>query len=169
MHRFRFIAIAATALAMLSASVLAQTDGKPEIHVDHAFARAAPRTGGAYLTITNTGTAPDRLLSAAATVAAEASLHESKMQNGVMTMRPLGPLTIAPGKTVALKPGGDHIMLMGLKEPLKPGGSFTLTLTFEKSGAVEVTVPVEKAGAMGPMPGMKMDPNMKMAPNTKME
>ncbi len=165
MQRFRSYLLAAD-LAVLSQAALAQTDAKPAIHIEHAFARAAPRTGGAYLTITNTGTVPDRLLAASTPVAKEAAVHESKMVNGVMTMRPRGPVTIAPGQSVALKPGGDHIMLMGLKKPLQPGESFPLTLEFEKAGAVTVAVPVEKAGAMSApdagmpghsMPGMKMD------------
>jgi len=154
MQIVRRFAIAVTMALALAAPALAQGEGKPELHVEHAFARAAPRTGGAFLTITNTGKAADRLVSASAPVAAQSSVHESKMENGVMTMRPLGPLTIAPGKRVVLKPGGDHIMLMGLKKPLKPGDSFPLTLTFEKSGAITVMVPVEKAGAMA---GMKME------------
>jgi copper(I)-binding protein len=60
-------------------------------------------------------------------------------------------LTIAPGTAALLKPGGDHVMLMGLKQPLKEGESFPLILTFEKAGDVQVTVKVEKAGATGAM------------------
>jgi copper(I)-binding protein len=80
-----------------------------------------------------------------------------------MKMRPLPAVDIKAGGQAELKPGGMHIMLVGLAAPLKEGQTFPLTLTFEKAGKVEVTVTVEKAGAMGDraMPGMKM-PGMKM-------
>ena len=68
----------------------------------------------------------------------------------VMKMRPLAGLDIPAGQSVTLKPGGEHIMLMGLNGRLREGQSFPLTLTFEKAGAREVTVSVEKAGAAGP-------------------
>lgn len=135
------------------------------IHVEHPWARASGgRTAAAYLTVTNAGAAADRLVAASAPVAGKATLHESKMVKGVMEMRPLGPVTLQPGQSLTLKPGSDHIMLTHLKAPLKAGQSFPLTLTFEKAGAITVTVPVEKAGAMHApaghgqgMPGMKMD------------
>jgi len=70
----------------------------------------------------------------------------------VMKMPRLDGLAIPAGQPVTLKPGGEHIMLMGLNGPLREGQSFPLTLTFEKAGAREVTVAVEKAGAAGPAP-----------------
>ena len=70
----------------------------------------------------------------------------------VMKMRPLASLDIPAGQPVTLKPGGEHIMLMGLNGPLREGQSFPLTLTFEKAGTREVTVAVEKPGAAGPAP-----------------
>jgi len=73
-----------------------------------------------------------------------------EMAGMVMKMRPLAGLDIPAGQSVTLKPGGEHIMLMGLNGPLREGQSFPLTLTFEKAGAREVTVPVGKAGAAGP-------------------
>jgi copper(I)-binding protein len=72
------------------------------------------------------------------------------MSGMVMKMRPLASLDIPAGQPVTLKPGGDHIMLMGLNGPLREGQSFPLTLTFEKAGAREVTVAIEKPGAAGP-------------------
>ena len=70
----------------------------------------------------------------------------------VMKMRPLAGLDIPAGQSVTLKPGGEHIMLMGLNGPLHEGQSFPLTLTFEKAGTREVSVAVEKPGAAGPAP-----------------
>jgi copper(I)-binding protein len=139
----------AMVLGILTVAISARAgSAKPE--VEHAWARAsAGTTGAAYLNISNRGTEPDRLLALSTPVAEKAELHESKMDNGVMKMRPLGPITIAPGQSAVLKPGADHVMLIGLKQPLKAGQKFPLTLKFEKAGDVQVTVQVERAGAMG--------------------
>jgi periplasmic copper chaperone A len=140
------------ALLAVTSGAWAQSPAKPGIVVDKVWARATPgnaQTGAAYLSITNTGTAPDRLLSVSSTVAEKAELHENKTENGIMKMRPKAPVAFKPGETVTLKPGGDHLMLMGLKQPLKEGDSITLTLIFEKAGAVQVTARVAKVGAMG--------------------
>ena len=75
------------------------------------------------------------------------------MNNGVMTMRPLpAGVPVPPGQTVAFAPGGYHLMLMGLKGPLKEGDRVKATLTFEKAGPVEVTINVEGIGAQHPAP-----------------
>jgi hypothetical protein len=122
------------------------------IKVEQAWARATPgaaKTGAIYLTITNTGTTPDTLEGAASTPAAEhADLHETKMANGVMEMRPVPSLTIDPGKSVVLAPDGYHVMLTGLKAPLKEGQTVSLTLTFAHAGAQQVTASIAKVGAM---------------------
>lgn len=130
------------------------------IDVEHAWARATPagaRTGAVYLTIVNNGSAEDKLNgAAAASVAAKAQLHSMTMENGVMRMRPLAGVAVKGGDRVELDPkNGMHIMLLGLKAPLKAGETFPMTLDFDKAGAVAVTVAVEKAGAMG-MSGGKM-------------
>jgi len=75
-----------------------------------------------------------------------------EMSGIVMEMRPITSFDIPAGQPVTLKPGGEHIMLMGLNGPLREGQSFPLTLTFEKAGAREVTVAVKKPGAAGPTP-----------------
>jgi hypothetical protein len=72
------------------------------------------------------------------------------MQGMVMKMRPISGVDIPAGQPVSLKPGGEHIMLMGLSQPLREGQSFPLTLDFEKAGPRTVTVTVEKVGAKGP-------------------
>lgn len=141
----------AVALLAVASGAAAQSPAKPGIVVDKIWARATPgnaRTGAAYLSVTNTGTTPDRLLGVSSPVAEKAELHENKTENGIMKMRPKAPIALKPGETVTLKPGGDHLMLIGLKQPLKEGESFPLTLTFEKAGAVQVTAKVAKAGAM---------------------
>jgi copper(I)-binding protein len=144
---FRFLAFAA-ALAAASA-VLAQSN---QLEVSNAWARATPakaENGAAYVTILSP--TPDRLLSASSPAAKKAELHTMEMAGMVMKMRPVAGLDIPAGQPVALKPGGEHIMLIGLQQPLREGQSFTLTLNFEKAGARTVSVAVEKAGAMSGM------------------
>ena len=140
--------VAFAAGLVLATAALAQTD---QLEVTSAWARATPakaENGVAYLTIRSP--TPDRLVSVSSPVAKKAELHTMSMEGMVMKMRPLAGLDIAAGQPVTLKPGGEHIMLLGLSEPLREGQSFPLTLTFEKAGMREVTVAVEKPGAGGP-------------------
>lgn len=139
-------------LTLLTASAGAQqsTSGGAPLQVEQPWARASNgTTGAAYLRIANRGSAPDRLVGASTPVAEKAEVHENKIENGVMKMRSVGSIVIGPGQSAVLKPGAEHVMLMGLKQPLKQGESFPLTLKFEKAGDVQVTVHVERAGAMG--------------------
>jgi copper(I)-binding protein len=146
------------------ATVLAQT---ATIEVDQPWARATPghvKSGAAYLTVTDHGAA-DRITGVSTPVAGMAMIHETFMDNGVAKMRMLDDVALQPHTPVMFKPGGMHIMLEDLKQPLKAGDSFPLTLTFATAPPVTVTVKVLKAGAPGPaptnaampdMPGMKM-------------
>ena len=148
MVRRRVLAIAACLVVARAAS--AQTS---QLEVAGAWARATPakaETGIAYLTIRSP--AADRLVAVSSPVAKKAELNSMEMSGMVMKMRPLASLDIPAGQPVTLKPGGDHIMLIGLNGPLREGQSFPLTLTFENAGAREVTVAVEKPGASGPTP-----------------
>jgi periplasmic copper chaperone A len=107
--------------------------------------------GGGYLTIENTGTEADRLVSATTDVTPDLQIHEMKMEGDVMKMRQLSEgLEIPAGGKVELKPGGFHLMFMAVSEPLKEGGLLKVTLKFEKAGEVEVALPVEAADATGP-------------------
>jgi periplasmic copper chaperone A len=146
-------------LSVLPAVALAQQGG---IRVDNAWSRAAMqgRTGVVYLTITDSGEA-DRLLSIASPVATKAELHESFTEQGVTKMRAVAGLAVAPGAPVTLAPGGYHIMLMGLKQPLKEGDSFPVTLRFEHAGELSATVVVRGMrdtvpNGPDPMSGMTM-------------
>jgi periplasmic copper chaperone A len=140
--------LAFAASLVFASAALAQTN---QLEVSNAWARATPakaENGVAYVTIRSP--TADRLLSAASPVAKKVELHSMEMAGMVMKMRPMSSLDIPAGQPVTLKPGGEHIMLMGLNGPLREGQSFPLTLTFEKAGAREVTVAVEKSGAAGP-------------------
>ena len=110
------------------------------------------------MSITNKGAAADRLVSASSPAAEKVQIHEMTMQNGVMKMRELpNGLPIEAGKTVSLAPGGNHLMLMGLKAPLKQGDKIPLTLNFEKTGKIDVMLDVQGIGAQQPS-GMSMPP-----------
>ena len=138
-------------LAALCALAFSAPAFAGDIAISSPWARAsAPNApnGACYLEIANTGKEPDRLVSASSPAAAKVELHTHLMDNGVMKMRPVEGFEVAPGEPQVLRPGGNHIMLMGLKEPLKPGARFPVTLTFAKAGAVTVEVPVQEAGAM---------------------
>ncbi|WP_434631156.1 copper chaperone PCu(A)C [Chromobacterium sp. CV08] len=117
------------------------------IHIGHPWSRAMPLaspTGGVYLSLENQGKGADRLLSASTPRAASAELHTHVNDNGVMRMRKVeGGVEIAPGQTVKFAPGSYHVMLVGLKQPLKAGDRFPLTLNFEKAGSIVVDVVVQ--------------------------
>lgn len=138
--------------AMRMAAPAAVTVGNLEI--SGGFSRAtlpnAP-VGGAYLTITNKGDEADRLVSAASPVAGVVQLHQMKMEGDLMKMNevPEG-VAIPAGETVALAPGGLHIMFMQLNQPLVEGTRIRLTLTFEKAGSVDIELSVESPAAKGP-------------------
>ncbi len=124
----------------------------PPFQIDHPWARAsagAARNGAAYLTIT-AQSQPDKLTGASTPAATTTELHESMADMGMMKMRPVPGLSLEPGKKVTLAPGGFHLMMMGLKEPLKAGDTFPLTLRFERAPPLTVTVTVEPVGAPPP-------------------
>ena len=120
------------------------------------WTRATPggaKVAGGYLKVTNNGKSPDRLVKATASIADRMEIHEMSMVDGVMKMRPLvNGLTIKPGETVELKPGGFHLMFMDIKQPLKQGDVVKATLTFEKAGTLDVTFNVNAVGATGQQP-----------------
>lgn len=144
----------ATLFALAGAPVCAQEVKAGDLVITQAWSRATPsgaKVAGGYLTIENKGSAPDRLVGGAGDVAGKVEIHEMAMNNGVMTMRPLDKgLAIEPGKTVKLAPGGYHMMLMDLKQPLKQGDKVPVTLEFEKAGKVALSLDVQGVGAQAP-------------------
>lgn len=154
------------ALALLysfyCAAAIAQTGG---VEIKDAWARATPGgavNGAAYLTLLSpTG---DRLTGVTSPAAAKAQVHEMTNDGGVMKMREVPAIDLPPGTPVTLKPGGLHIMMMGLKHPFKPGQSVPLTLQFEKAGTRVVNAAVGKVGATGPETHSGAMHNMQMPP-----
>lgn len=129
--------------------IFAAEDG---IVVHEAWARASAgvaTTGAAYISLMG-GAQPDSLIGASTPVAATALVHTTVNDNGVMKMRPAPVMPVPPGQMVTFAPGGAHIMLMGLKRPLKAGDSFPLTLTFAHAAPVTVNVQVRGMGQGAP-------------------
>jgi periplasmic copper chaperone A len=136
---------------LIAVDAFAQSSG--DITVQFIWARASPpgaKSGAVYLTLQNRGGADDKLIGATTPAASQAGLHAQTMENGVMEMRPLASVDIAPGATASLKPGSNHIMLMGLKRPLKQGEHIPLTLKFAHAPPLTVQVEVAKIGATKP-------------------
>lgn len=119
-----------------------------ELHIGHPYARTTPpgaKVGGAYLSIDNRGKAADKLVRASSPRAGSVELHTMSMDGNVMRMRQVPAIEVAPGATVKLAPGGLHVMLQELKQPLKKGERFPMTLVFERAGEVKVEIVVEDA------------------------
>jgi copper(I)-binding protein len=137
---------------LLAAAAAADAPPASPIAIRDAWARATPsgaKTGATYGTLVNAGASDDRLVGVSTPVAERAQLHAHVDAAGVMRMEPQSSIELTAGTSTVLAPGGRHIMLFGLKRPLKPGESFPLDLTFQKAGTVRVEVTVQQAGAMG--------------------
>lgn len=139
---------------LLSGTALAEDFKAGSLTIGQPWSRATPngaKVAGGYLTVTNAGTEPDSLTGGTFDAAGAVEIHVMSMEGGVMKMAPVeGGLTIKPGETVTLKPGGYHLMFMGLKAPLKKGETVKGTLTFAKAGTVPVTYAVETLAAKAP-------------------
>lgn len=136
-------------VAGLMAAALFAAPAWAEIMVKDPYVRTSTPssvTGAAFMMLMNTGDTDDRLVSATSSVAGRVELHTHiEDENGVMKMTEVEEGFVVPaGATYPLKRGGDHVMLMGLTEPLEQGAEITITLTFENAGAVEVQVPVDR-------------------------
>ena len=138
-------------LSLTAGAAAAQEFKAGSLEIDQPWSRATPKgakVGAGYLTIKNTGTTPDRLVSGTSPVAGKFEIHEMSMDKGVMRMRPVpAGIVIKPGETVELKPGAFHIMMMGLKQPIVKGKPFKGSLVFEKAGPIDVDFAVEAVGA----------------------
>ena len=121
------------------------------VKIESAWARATPgktRNGGAYFVLKNTGSAPDRLVAVRGDIAKRVEIHTHHMDNGVMRMRRVKGIDLPAGASVQMKPGGYHVMFIGLHKPLKKNEQFPLTLVFERAGEMNTIVSVKSVGAM---------------------
>jgi periplasmic copper chaperone A len=145
--------LAIIAIAGLAPKAFAHDYTVGALSIGHPWTRAtAPsaQVAAGYLTIENRGSGPDRLLSAAFSGSNVVEVHEMAVEGGVMRMRELPKgLEIKPGQKVELKPGGYHLMFIGLKAGLKEGDKARGVLVFERAGRIEVEFNVESMGARG--------------------
>jgi copper(I)-binding protein len=147
------IVLLLTLIALGSAASTVAAQGQPGIAVEHPWARASigtSRPAAAYLTIVNNGSETARLVGFQSPVAGHAGAHRTVKKGEVMRMEPAGEVKVPPGERVVFAPGGLHVMLMDLKEPLDKGESFPLTLRFADGGTIALTVPIMGPGARGP-------------------
>jgi periplasmic copper chaperone A len=146
-----FTAMALTLGAILALSLQARAG---DIEIAGAFARASAMptqsSGAVYLTLKNASDQPDTLLGISTDAAMHAMLHETKIANGVAKMSMMDQISIPAGGMLELSPSGSHIMLEGLKAPLKQGEKLTLNLKFQNAGDVNVDVTVGSVAAMSP-------------------
>lgn len=151
--KFRFVCLLGVALP-LACTGEAQP-GAPNLLIEEAWARpmrligeeAGGRANSAvYLLIRNVGDGHDRLNGAETPVSTSVELHESRLEDGVMRMRRVEDLEIPPGGLIDLRPGGYHLMLLGLNQALEVGDTLRLFLDFEHSGRVSVLVPIRLPG-----------------------
>ena len=148
-HAPRHAWVAACAATLFSGAALAHDFRAGEVHIGHPYATPnVPGTsiGAAYIaTLENTGAQPDRLLRISTPMAARVELHDMSIDaRGVMRMRMLDDIRLAPQAALKMRPGqGLHFMLIELKEPLTEGRTFPMTMEFERGGKVDVKVVVQ--------------------------
>lgn len=139
--------------ALVAAPSVAQDFKTGQITVSKPWSRqTAPgqRVGGAFMTITNAGASVDQLIGGSTPAAEKVEIHTMSMDGGIMRMRPLPDGAAVPARgTLALAPGGYHIMLIGLKQPLVLGSRVPLTLRFRKAGTVKVELTVQSVAYQG--------------------
>lgn len=142
------VAVAAILVLFSSVAGSAHELKHGDLMMMHQWVRATPEkapTSAGYLIIRNMGKTAERLVSVESSIARKTEVHTMTMDGGVMRMRQLEDgLEIPAGGEVALKPGGEHIMFMGLTGQVKEGTDVTVRLNFEKAGPVDVTFPVQK-------------------------
>lgn len=149
--KMNLLAFVAAALLTATSAASAHDYKLGDLTIDQPWARASvAANGAAYMTISTSGSAPDQLVAAASPVAGKVELHTHIVEGDVMRMRPVKAIEVNVGEPAVLKPGGLHVMLIGLKAPLKEGEKFPLTLTFTKAGTTTVDVAVQSAGAALP-------------------
>ncbi len=148
----RSLAAAGAILICCAAPAMGASSRLGALRIDNPWARPTPPgapTGAGYLTVTNTGKTADRLMGGASPLAERVEVHTVSMTGNVMRMRAMPEgAEIGPGKTLSLAPGGSHLMLVGVKQRIRPGDRIPVTLKFAKAGEVKV----EFVAQMAPPP-----------------
>jgi periplasmic copper chaperone A len=132
--------------ALVLAAVLPQWTAAADIQVTQAWARPTPPTvqvGAVYFSVKNSGAKEDRLVAVSSSAAASVEIHETQTVKGMMQMRQVASVSCPAGATVKIEPGGLHVMLLGLKQPLMEGYRVDLTLRFRDAGVLSIQVPIQ--------------------------
>ena len=147
----RFLLLAALALPLPALAHDTVTEAGA-LRIVNPWTRAAGQgmQGGGFLTIRNTAAEPDRMISATSPAAGRLELHTHIRDGDVMRMRPVADIPVPANGEVTLQPGGLHLMLIGLTQPMNDGGTIPVTLRFERAGEVTVSFAVQAAGARQP-------------------
>jgi periplasmic copper chaperone A len=145
----RICALLALAGSPVGAQVPAQSAKATTLVVQDAWIRATPGTdvAAAYLTLRNPSTSPVTVTGVESPIAGHVMIHETRVQGGQAQMRPHEQIVVAPGATVKLQPGGLHVMLHDLKQPLTVGQSVPLLITLAGGSTVQVTAAVRPLNA----------------------
>lgn len=142
------------AAALTGAAAQATAEQAPTgVSLERPWARASigtSRPAAAYLTIVNQRPEPVRLVGITTPLAARAEVHRTVKAGNVMRMEQVERLDVPPGGRVVFEPGGLHIMLLDLRQPLVKGGTLPMTLRFSGGGSIDVSVPIFSPGAQGP-------------------
>ena len=134
-------------LGLLSTQLIAATDAASSVSVDKPYVRAVPPgqpNSAAFMTLSNSSTVKHSIVRAESTVSRIVELHTHVKEDGMMKMRQVKQIDISAQGQAILKPGGLHVMFLGLKSELKPGDKVTVTLIFEDGSKKTITAPVKK-------------------------
>jgi copper(I)-binding protein len=137
--------------AVLAAPAIGHEYELGKLVIGHPWSRSTPAgmsMGVAYLSITNKGTEAEVLTGASSPNAASVQFHQTTISEGMARMRPLTEITVAPGATVRIEPGGLHLMLIDLKTPLAAGTRVPLTLEFRRAGSITVQLVIQALDAV---------------------
>ncbi len=145
LHKLKYLYISLLAIGISCTAMYVQANDRQNdvVTIENAWARASLGNSTAtaiYMDIANTTAVPDKLLKVSSPSAMSLEMHDTVITNNIARMKPLPYVTIAAGETVAFKPGAKHIMVMGLKKPLKKGDTLQVTYSFERRGDVVVEV-----------------------------
>lgn len=144
----KYIVLAAALLLTATQGASAHEFEAGPIKIEYLWIRSAPASApvlGGYMTLTNDGPGSDRLVGASTPAAQRVEIHESTVMDGVAKMRRLDGVSVAPGQTVSLGPGGIHLMLFSPTNPLSAGQTVPAILEFEKAGKINVQFTVQKS------------------------
>ncbi len=146
------------AAIMTSGGAMAEMDesemDESEMSDGDTHAMGSGSNSAAYMTLVNESDTPDALIRASTDAAETVELHTVIMEDGVMMMRPVTQIDLPASGEAELRPGGFHVMLLGITDDLEEGETVDLTLTFENAGEVNISAPVRTGPAMGDMDGM---------------